>query len=181
MSTGKGCGAPSLPPQLQHTPHFLDFLPHPEGESACDAVHPPYHGISTSTSKSTSKPHTSSVSVVLACSAAPSSRAPASRMLFLQRLPMSKCENWPRAWGSLPATHKPHFAPHPHHNRIPSHSSVVSVVLTCSAAPRSRAPASPMQLSPRLPMYKCEHWPRLWGYISANTPPHMTGSHHKAR
>jgi hypothetical protein len=35
--------------------------------------------------------------------------------------------------------------------------SVVSVVLTRSAAPRSRAPAAPMLLFERLPMCKCEH------------------------
>jgi hypothetical protein len=42
------------------------------------------------------------------------------------------------------------------------HFSSVSVVLTSSAVPRSRAPAAPMLLPARLAMHKCEHWPKSW-------------------
>jgi hypothetical protein len=105
--------------------------------------------------KSTSQPHMSVVIVVLTCSAVPRSRAPASPMLLRSRLPICKFEHWPRSWGSLCLCHRNCSTPTPPQIASTSssqpHFSFVSVVLTCSAAPRSRAPASPMLLRSRLP------------------------------
>jgi hypothetical protein len=50
---------------------------------------------------------------------------------------------------SLP---QPRHTSHTFTSTPKSHFSVVSVVLTCSAAPKSRAPASPMLLPERLPI-----------------------------
>jgi hypothetical protein len=108
------------------------------------------------------------VSVLLTRSAAPRSRAPTAPMLLPSRLPRCKCYTLAVAkdvWGFLSATATATAtATHTHIHIITSqpHLSVVSVTLTCSASPRSRAPAAPMQQYVRLLMCKCEHWPRSW-------------------
>jgi hypothetical protein len=118
---------------------------------------------------STPQPHSSVVSVVLTCSAAARSPAPSSPIPLYERLPMCNCERWLRTWGSLSATATATHV-HPHQQRSTSapqpHSSVVSVVLTCSVALRSRTPAAPMLFMSRLPMCKCEHLPRSWVSLS---------------
>jgi hypothetical protein len=87
--------------------------------------------------------HSSLASVLLNCSAVNSSSAPASPILFQKRLHIHNCKHG--AWRCRQN--------HPHHIivHIQPHWSDFSVVLTCSAAPRSRAPASPMLLRSRLP------------------------------
>jgi hypothetical protein len=145
---------------------------------------------------STWLPYLSLVSVVLTCSAAPRSRAPASPMSLFQRLPIWKCDQTAKVvrlafrksnTPSPPYTTSPHLDPHAHahpallqhwpsvalslghrnctthsHRSITSshrhphpfacklHFNVISVVLSCSAAPRSRTPAAPMLLFARL-------------------------------
>jgi hypothetical protein len=120
------------------------------------------HSESKAASKSTFQPHSSAVSVVLTCSAAPRSRAPSSPMLLKRRLAKCKCERALTQDVGLPlclqsthkSTHRPISRPDPDPQ---PHMSVFSVVLTRSAAPRSRAPAAPMLLRKRLLMCKCEH------------------------
>jgi hypothetical protein len=102
----------------------------------------------------TSQPHSSVVSVVLTCSAAPRSRAPASPILLPVRLPMCKCEHCHGGPFSATKTSTHRLIPSPHPHPQP-HLSRVSVVLTRRAAPRSRAPTSPIPLPSRLPW--CKH------------------------
>jgi hypothetical protein len=83
----------------------------------------------------------------------------------------------PHPTSTTTATHSHRLIPHPqqlqhaHTHRLISdhptstsiskpHSSVVNVVLTCSPAPRSLAPAAAMLFSPRLPMLTYKHWLR---------------------
>ena len=105
--------------------------------------------------------------MLLTRSAAPRSRAPASPMMLSRRLSMWKCEHWPYSQGFLSGALPPQLQ-YTHTTTSISiststsqpHSSIVSVVLTWSAAPRSRAPAAPILFQPRLPMKTCEHRPR---------------------
>jgi hypothetical protein len=134
----------------------------------------------TSPLKSTSQPHSSVISDVLICSAAPRSRAPSSPMLLPLRLPIYECEHWPRL-GGLPFFHRNCNAPTSSSFTFTStskpHSSVVSAVLTCSAAPRSRAPVAPTLLQPRLPMSKCEHCTGRAKGVGAPLSATETGTH----
>jgi hypothetical protein len=99
------------------------------------------------------KPHLSIVSVVLTCSAAPRSRAPPTPIALSPRLPCASI-----TFSTGQGRGAPSLSPQLQHTQTAftytstsqPHCSFVSVLLTCSAAPRSRAPSSPMLLKRRL-------------------------------
>jgi hypothetical protein len=135
----------------------------------CNTPTPPQVAFTSASTSTLTQPHMSFVSVVLTCSAAPRSPAPSSPMRLPLRLPMCKCEHWPRSWG-LPPYHCNCNTPLPPQIASTStstsqpHCSVVSVVLTRSAAPKYRAPATPMLFQERL-LCASVNWPRSCGTL----------------